>query len=138
MRDGGLTTVFLRGAGRRTIFARIGDPRGLCGSIPGAVPRGVARPHFLHFPSFSMDLPIAVILNSRSGDGNGDSTRQKLEALFRAAGTNVKIAVATEDGLKQLAKDSARGESDVVVAGGGDGTIACVAAALLGTNKTLG
>lgn len=85
-----------------------------------------------------MDPPIAVILNIHSGDGNGDSTREKLEALFRATGRDAKISVATEDGLKRLAEDSARGDSDMIVAGGGDGTIACVAAALLGTTKTLG
>jgi diacylglycerol kinase family enzyme len=85
-----------------------------------------------------MDPPIAVILNTHSGDRGGVSPGQTLEALFRANGRSVKISLAKEQGLKQLAEQSVRGESDLIVAAGGDGTIACVAAALVGTSKTLG
>lgn len=85
-----------------------------------------------------MDPPIAVILNTHSGDRGGASTRQTLETLFRENGRSVRISLATEQGLQQLAEQCARGDSDLIVAAGGDGTIACVAAALVGTGKTLG
>ena len=85
-----------------------------------------------------MAPPIAVILNAHSGDPNGDLTRQKLEALFRANGRSVEILVASEQGLKILAEQQARSDGNVIVAAGGDGTVACVASALVGTSKTLG
>lgn len=85
-----------------------------------------------------MDPPIEVILNAPSEDRNRESTRQTLEALFRASGRSVEISIAPEQGLKQLAEQSARGDVDFIVAAGGDGTVACVAAALVGTSKTLG
>ena len=85
-----------------------------------------------------MDPPIAVILNAQSGARNGEPTRQTLEALFRAHGRSVEISVAPDQEMKMLAEQRARSDVDLIVAAGGDGTIACVAAALVGTNKTLG
>ena len=85
-----------------------------------------------------MEPPITVILNPRSGDQKGESTRQEIEALFRANGRSVEISITAKQELPKLAEQRARGDADIVVAAGGDGTVACVAAALVGTGKTLG
>ena len=85
-----------------------------------------------------MDPPIEVILNATFEHRNEESTRQTLEALFRAIGRSIEISIAPDKGLKQLAEQSARGDVDLIVAAGGDGTVACLAGALVGTSKTLG
>ncbi|MDB6093464.1 MAG: sphingosine kinase [Verrucomicrobia bacterium] len=85
-----------------------------------------------------MPPTITVIANSRSGKGADDSLRSKLEELFRANGRDAEIRLAGENDLKSLAEKAAQGPADLVVAAGGDGTVACVAAALVGTDKTLG
>jgi diacylglycerol kinase family enzyme len=85
-----------------------------------------------------MDPPIKVILNARAGEQNGAPLRQTLEALFQANERSIEILIPTEQGLQQLAEQCARGDGDLIVAAGGDGTLAGVAAALVGTGKTLG
>lgn len=58
---------------------------------------------------------------------------------FKAAGVDAKIAVAQSGPeVSSLARRAARGDAEVIVAGGGDGTISSVAAAVIETNKLLG
>jgi diacylglycerol kinase family enzyme len=82
---------------------------------------------------------IEVIINAGSGsvvDGETDDTLAKLfiEHGLRA---NVRLA-ASGDEISLFARSAAKGDADVIVAGGGDGTIGSVAAELTGTGKILG
>ncbi|MDQ3010775.1 MAG: diacylglycerol kinase family lipid kinase [Acidobacteriota bacterium] len=80
-----------------------------------------------------------VILNAGSGAGADESVQQQLAELFQAHGLRPNIQLAkTGPEVVELAKRAARGPSEIVVAGGGDGTINAVASALAGTGKTLG
>jgi diacylglycerol kinase family enzyme len=90
-------------------------------------------------------VKIEAIINAGSGTVNGTSDaeqpslQQGLIDLFAAHNVNIKVSVARSGAeVAELAKRAARGDADVFVAGGGDGTINSVAAAALGAQKTLG
>jgi diacylglycerol kinase family enzyme len=86
-----------------------------------------------------MSSKVAVIVNSGSGSVSGGQTVDELKRLFTERGIEADIVTATDsDGLQSLSETAARGDAEVVVAGGGDGTISSVASALAGTEKTLG
>lgn len=83
--------------------------------------------------------PVPVIVNLSSGSGEDRKTLEKISEAFRAAGAEAKIEQASSgEEVLELARRAASGESDVVVAGGGDGTISAVASALVGGAKALG
>src|SRR5947208_1399313 len=80
-----------------------------------------------------------VIINSGSGAGADESLRLRLVELFLANGAQANISLANSGAeVVELARRAAQSASQVVVAGGGDGTINAVASALIGTGKTLG
>lgn len=80
-----------------------------------------------------------VILNAGSGTGAGESLQSQLAEIFRQRGLEANIVLArTGTEIIQLAERAVRGPSQIIVAGGGDGTINAVASALAGTDKTLG
>jgi diacylglycerol kinase (ATP) len=93
--------------------------------------------------------PILLLLNPTAGGKPGagpaldpDAARLRPEALAAALGDRgleVELRVLAEgDDAGALARDAADGDRDVVV-GGGDGTVASVAAALIGhPSATLG
>lgn len=84
---------------------------------------------------------MIVILNSSAGtDADDGQQGEQVRQLFAAAGTNVEIRHPDEEcDLSALAREAVEDSgSDLIVAGGGDGTISAVAAALAGTRKTLG
>lgn len=85
-----------------------------------------------------MALPIEVIINAGSGGFSGDETSQSLAELFLAHGVraNVHLAKSGRE-VEALAKHLVE-DADVVVAGGGDGTISTVAAEVAKAGKTLG
>jgi diacylglycerol kinase family enzyme len=74
---------------------------------------------------------ITVLLNPRAG--KQDATAQQVADAFRAAGAEVDMRLAEGPAIAQEAADAVRRGSRVVVAGGGDGTIASAAGALAGT-----
>lgn len=82
---------------------------------------------------------IEVIVNAGSGSVLGDETARTLRERFIAFGirANVHLA-ATGAEIIRLAKHAAEGNAEIVVAGGGDGTISAVAAEITVTGKTLG
>lgn len=84
-------------------------------------------------------LRIEVILNAGSGNGGTLALRERLATVFSEGGAEARIKLA-ENGqaLTRLAQSAAEGDAQVVVAGGGDGTVNAVASALLGTGKALG
>jgi diacylglycerol kinase family enzyme len=81
---------------------------------------------------------IEVILNSRSGAQRARETRARLEKVFGDAGTPANVSVAEGEELAKLAREKARTECEILVAGGGDGTICTLGEVALQTGKTLG
>ncbi|HYJ29587.1 MAG TPA: diacylglycerol kinase family protein [Allosphingosinicella sp.] len=72
----------------------------------------------------------------KSGD---DDPRTHLSAAFEAAGIQAEIRCVEGDGLAGEFRAAAEDPAvDIVVAGGGDGTISCAAGALADTDKPLG
>jgi diacylglycerol kinase family enzyme len=80
---------------------------------------------------------ITVLLNPRAGKQDATLARQVADA-FRAAGAEVDVRLAKGPALAREAADAVRRGSDVVVAGGGDGTVSTAAGALAGTGVPLG
>ncbi len=81
---------------------------------------------------------MKVLLNAGSGTGSDESVRQRIADSFAANGLTAELILARGSDLTELARQAARGNSQVIVAGGGDGTINAVASELAGTDKTLG
>jgi diacylglycerol kinase family enzyme len=84
-------------------------------------------------------VKIEVIVNASSGTGENSALEQRLHELFGGDGRVAHIALAQRgQETVELAKRAALGDADVVVAGGGDGTINSVTSQLLNAKKTLG
>jgi diacylglycerol kinase family enzyme len=84
-------------------------------------------------------VKIDVIVNASSGTGENAALKEHLDQLFARAGVVANVALAQSGHeISELAKRAALGDADVVVAGGGDGTINSVTSHLLNTKKTLG
>jgi YegS/Rv2252/BmrU family lipid kinase len=80
-----------------------------------------------------------VVINAHSGTGRGEPYRAELVDLFRQHGVlaNVKLASDGEETAK-FVEQAANSDSDLVVAGGGDGTINALVNAIRDRNKVLG
>lgn len=84
-------------------------------------------------------VKIEVIVNSQSGPGHEEDVQQRLAEGFKAAGAETRISLAGSGAeVVRLAQEAASGDAEIVVAGGGDGTISAVASKLVGTDKVLG
>ena len=84
-------------------------------------------------------MKIEVIINASSGIGADSALEQRLHHLLKGDGRVAHVALAQSGHeIDELAKRAALGDADVVVAGGGDGTINSVASQLLNSNKMLG
>jgi diacylglycerol kinase family enzyme len=86
-----------------------------------------------------MREPLPVILNRSSGGAEDRETADRVRSAFRSTGAEVDLqwAESGED-VVRLARRAAAGATDVVVAGGGDGTVGSVASVLSGAEKALG
>jgi diacylglycerol kinase family enzyme len=86
-----------------------------------------------------MRRSAVVILNASSGGGNDAVRAQRIAALFDVAGVAARVELAHDGaGLAALIEAAIARRPDVIVAGGGDGTIGTVAAALVGGTIALG
>ena len=84
-------------------------------------------------------VKIEVIVNARSGPGEKEGVEERLVAAFNAVNLNARISLAhTGAEVIKLAQRAARGDAEIIVAAGGDGTLNAVASAVLATNKTFG
>ena len=81
---------------------------------------------------------IEVILNARSGSHRAEKTRQALEKVFGESGRSFQITLVSGETIDRVAEEKAASGCEVLVAGGGDGTICSVAEAALRSGKTLG
>ncbi len=82
---------------------------------------------------------IEVIINAGGGSFDEKETESLVTGAFRATGLDVNISLAKGGGeIEALARTAAASEAEIVVAGGGDGTISTVAAAAAESGKTLG
>ncbi len=90
--------------------------------------------------SLNFMLKCAAIINAGSGtQSDTDQLKERVSAAFESNGIEAKI-ILVESGAELIksAQNCAQSEFEIIVAGGGDGTISAVAAAIVGTNKTLG
>jgi YegS/Rv2252/BmrU family lipid kinase len=84
-------------------------------------------------------MKIEVILNARSGTDDKKAVQRRLQELFIASGIDARISIARAGvRVADLAQQSARSDADIIVAGGGDGTINSVASAAIESGKTMG
>lgn len=86
-------------------------------------------------------MKLSVVLNSSAGslqDRPPEEAVREVEEAFRAAGFDVVCTAVPSKGIKAALKESCAGDADVIVVGGGDGTIATAAHILTGTGKVLG
>ncbi|MFN2500954.1 MAG: diacylglycerol kinase family protein [Pyrinomonadaceae bacterium] len=84
-------------------------------------------------------MPLCdVILNSQCGSFVENETEQQLRDEFARVGINVNIHLAAGSEVESIASKAAGGDADIVVVGGGDGTVNTVATALRGKGKLLG
>jgi diacylglycerol kinase family enzyme len=81
---------------------------------------------------------IEIILNSRSGAQRAAETRFRLEKAFAKSDTPFNISVGEGEELVRLAHAKATSDCEILVAGGGDGTICTVGEVALQSGKTLG
>jgi len=86
-----------------------------------------------------VEQAIEVIINVGSGADDKKEMREKVAANFAASGLQANISLArTGAEVVELARRAARMQADIIVAGGGDGTINAVASELVGTDKAFG
>lgn len=86
-----------------------------------------------------MPQAIEVIINAGSGSVECDVIERKLTELFEQNAVDAKIHLAKSGAeIIGLAKKAVEGGAEIIVAGGGDGTISAVASAIFNSGKTLG
>lgn len=82
---------------------------------------------------------IAVIINGSAGTGHDDSQAASLREKFSVHGMQARVTLAKSGAeMVDAAKAALADGVDVIVAGGGDGTINAVASVLAGTGRAFG
>lgn len=84
------------------------------------------------------DNSYFVILNANAGTAHATGvTAESVGALFEANGLKATIEANNDRDLAERIKDAMASDAQTIVAAGGDGTITAVAAALVGSEKSL-
>jgi len=82
---------------------------------------------------------IAAVLNDSSGIGECTPKARQLEEIFAAAGREARVVVAQSgDELRKAMDDAVSGGCELLLAGGGDGTINTAASVLVEKDIPLG
>ncbi|MGZ8848000.1 MAG: diacylglycerol/lipid kinase family protein [Pyrinomonadaceae bacterium] len=80
-----------------------------------------------------------ILINAGAGGQFDETLRERLSEIFQAADAKADIIVAaTPAEMAQVAQAAAHENSEMIVAGGGDGTVSLVASALIDSGKVLG
>jgi len=96
-------------------------------------------PGYVRLQSMPPETSLEVIINCGSGTTDKSEVSRQVNELFEANGLRAHISLAKGGAqVVQLARRAAQGDSQLIVAGGGDGTVSSIAAELVGTTKTLG
>ena len=83
--------------------------------------------------------PIEVIINAAGGGFVENVTEQALRDAFAANGLDANIRLAkTGEQIGEFAEAAVNSDAEIIVAGGGDGTISSVASVIHGSGKTFG
>lgn len=86
-----------------------------------------------------MPPSIEVIINAGSGSVESETVEKHLAELFEQNGLTANIHLAKDGGeIIDFAEKLAKGDAEIIAAGGGDGTISAVASKIFNTDKTLG
>jgi len=85
-----------------------------------------------------MEKRIEVILNSKAGSAAADDLADTVARLFQDNGLSPVIHRVHGAEIGKKAVEAAQGDADIIVAGGGDGTICGVATQVSKYNKVLG
>jgi len=86
-----------------------------------------------------MPAAIPVIVNAAAGEGHRSLDVAALEQVFRDTGSRARVLPARSGSeLRELALRTAKENPPVIIAGGGDGTLNCVASVLVDTDINLG
>ncbi|MFX0543547.1 diacylglycerol/lipid kinase family protein [Roseovarius sp. S4756] len=82
---------------------------------------------------------ICVLMNAGSGKNDAKSARARIDAAFREAGGHAEIRMmAKGDQIEETAGGALDDGFDIIVAAGGDGTIAGIAGVLRGKGTPMG
>ena len=82
---------------------------------------------------------MIILLNHSAGTCRGDGLRERIADVLSSHGVSPEFLPSRSGAeLSQMAVEAGQSSAEMVVAGGGDGTISTVAAALADTGKTLG
>lgn len=84
-------------------------------------------------------VKIEVIINAHSGTDDKKDVQRSLQEVFAENGIEARISLAHSGSrIEELARQAALSDADIIVAGGGDGTINAVASAAHESGKTIG
>lgn len=83
--------------------------------------------------------PVKIFLNTSSGRDTKDDAPALLRSWFKAAGVDVDVESAhAGDNLADKSREAVAAGADLVIAGGGDGTLSAVASGVAGTATAFG
>ena len=82
---------------------------------------------------------VKVIISAGAGPGDNNEASERLTRIFTENQIDADISLAQSGAeVTELAREAARNPYKIIVAGGGDGTVNSVAAAVVDSDKTLG
>ena len=85
-----------------------------------------------------MDRVLTCILNDKAGSNDAAESKEPIARAADARGWDARILLCSGGSDLHALAQQARAAGGLVVAGGGDGSVAAVAAALVGTDVVLG